>query len=127
MEARPAAAPAPASPAAPPTPLDARRLEALQHDLGDPAVVRQLVLDFLAQLGGRVAAIELAAGQGDGPAASRAAHTLKSTAALVGATDLAEACSAVEHRHGTTAAVRAASAPAARELRRWVGAQVRSW
>ena len=68
-------------------------LDTLADELGDRATVEQLVRSFLAELDARSADILGA----DDTLAARQAHTLKSSAALLGAIELAEACAAAEH------------------------------
>lgn len=67
-------------------------LDVLVDELGDRDLVSGLVMTFLGELDSRQAAINDA----DAATAARHAHTLKSSAALLGAHDLAAACAAVE-------------------------------
>ena len=61
-----------------PDTVDASVLDSLAADLGDPAVVVDLVRTFLGELHGRRTALAEAAADGDVASAKRAAHTLKS-------------------------------------------------
>lgn len=70
--------------------VDRGVLAGLVAELGDADVVRTLIDTFLRELPNRVAAIH----QADDP--RRAAHTLKSTAAMLGAAQLAELCFSIE-------------------------------
>ncbi|MEM7140828.1 MAG: ATP-binding protein [Actinomycetota bacterium] len=72
--------------------VDRSVLAQLGAELGGMATVRTLVATFLRELPERCDAVERA----DGEAARRAAHTLKSTAAMLGAAALAERCAAIE-------------------------------
>ena len=65
-------------------------LRQLVSELGDADVVRTLIATFLRELPTRVEVIEAS------PDPRRAAHTLKSAAAMLGAAPLAELCFAVE-------------------------------
>ncbi|MEO0495096.1 MAG: ATP-binding protein, partial [Actinomycetota bacterium] len=71
-------------------------LSALVAELGNADVVRTLIDTFLRELPNRAASIRTA----DDP--RRAAHTLKSTAAMLGATSLAELCLTIEQGDGTS-------------------------
>lgn len=72
--------------------VDAAVLQALVDDLDERSIVERLVRSFLDELDVRVADIC----GGDVSLAARQAHTLKSTAAMVGATDLAAACASLD-------------------------------
>ena len=74
-------------------PFATTELDALVGDLGDREIVADLVMTFLGELDARRIAISGA----DHVTAARQAHTLKSSAALLGAHALAAACAAVEH------------------------------
>jgi HPt (histidine-containing phosphotransfer) domain-containing protein len=87
---RPVSAPAPGS-----APVDDRVLSNLLEDLGDPARVSYLVQLFLTELHGRRQALTAAVDQSDVVAAKGVAHTLKSSALLLGAGDLGQACEAL--------------------------------
>jgi PAS domain S-box-containing protein len=79
-----------------PDTVDTAVLDSLAADLGDATVVVDLVRTFLAELHGRRTALADACTDGDTDAAKRAAHTLKSSAQLLGALDLASACQRIE-------------------------------
>jgi len=79
-----------------PDTVDAAVLDSLAADLGDASVVVDLVRTFLGELHGRRTALADACTDGDTAAAKRAAHTLKSSAQLLGALDLAHACQRIE-------------------------------
>ncbi len=79
-----------------PDTVDASVLDSLAADLGDPAVVVDLVRTFLGELHGRRTALAEAAADGDVASAKRAAHTLKSSALLLGADNLGRACQRME-------------------------------
>ena len=70
--------------------IDVGVLRQLVSELGDADVVRTLIATFLRELPTRVEVIEAS------PDPRRAAHTLKSAAAMLGAAPLAELCFAVE-------------------------------
>lgn len=77
------------------TPLDVATLHALAEDLGSEFVAETAML-FLAELGDRLDAIRRAADAWSADDLAAAAHILKSASALLGASDLAAACAAVE-------------------------------
>ncbi len=82
-----------------PTPAagtDTSVLERLVDELGDPAVVRGLVLTFLDQLPERHDRIAAGVASRDLEEIRRAAHTLKSTSAVVGAWKLEQASRTLE-------------------------------
>ena len=79
------------------TALDVEVLDRLAEELGATDIVRSLVSTFLDELGARVASIV----GGDETESRRAAHTLKSSARLLGASALADRCASIE-RDGTT-------------------------
>ncbi len=72
--------------------VDGTVLATLAEELGDPAVVETLVETFLAELPTRSTAITAGTNSNDFVSAQRAAHTLKSTAGLLGANRLAQLC-----------------------------------
>ena len=76
--------------------VDEAVLEALAEDLGDEAIVASLVATFLDELPARRQAISEAATGGELDGARRAAHTLKSTSAMLGAVALGRACRDLE-------------------------------
>ncbi|MFM7684360.1 MAG: Hpt domain-containing protein [Actinomycetota bacterium] len=78
--------------AAPLPPVHETVLAALLNDLGDNARVAQLVQLFLNELHPRRTALIAAVDERDLPAAQAVAHTLKSSALLLGAIDLGRAC-----------------------------------
>lgn len=80
----PPSAPAPAEALS----IDVACLDALAGDLGDPDVVTELVRSFLADLPERLFEFSSAAAAGDRNRAKRQAHTIKSTARMLGAHDL---------------------------------------
>jgi HPt (histidine-containing phosphotransfer) domain-containing protein len=82
----------PPEPETPPT-LDFRVLEELEQDLGGLGEFVQLYLDALPARG---AAIAQALTDGDTLALGRAAHTLRSASAFVGAGALAAMCDRIE-------------------------------
>ena len=73
-------------------PVDEQTLNNLLDDLGDASRVAYLVQLFLTELHGRRLALSLAVEQGDVAAAKGVAHTLKSSALLLGALALGKAC-----------------------------------
>ena len=78
--------------------LDQDALATLAALIGDddPAFLAELLDDFLAGTPGQLDALGAALDGGDLETARRVAHTLKSTAATFGATELSEACRRVE-------------------------------
>jgi HPt (histidine-containing phosphotransfer) domain-containing protein len=78
--------------------LDESRLTELTEHLQDVALVVGTVELFLAELPGRCAAVAEAGQQVDRTALSAAAHTLKSTSALLGAMAVADLCQRLEAR-----------------------------
>ena len=81
-------------------------IEALVEDLGDADTVRVVIETYLAELGSRT---ELLVGNeaDTGEEARRAAHTLKSTSALIGAERLARLCAEYEKTDHPSDALRA--------------------
>ncbi len=77
-------------------PIDVRRLRESLTDLGNPAVFRELLLVFLHDTPGRLAALRRAALAGDPAGVRLAAHTLKGTCGYVGARGLVRRCVEVE-------------------------------
>lgn len=87
------ASPATESTATDETAIDVAVLEQLAEELGDRAIVAGLVRTFLGELDARESGIS-----GDDAAlAARQAHTLKSSAKLLGAMHLAQVCAATEN------------------------------
>lgn len=76
--------------------LDAATLRRLRDDIGDEAAVRDILRSFLAEAPALLRALHLGLESGDAAAVARAAHTLKSLGASVGALDLAEFARALE-------------------------------
>lgn len=90
--------------------LDAGALdELLAMAGGDPALLRELLGDFLSDADRYAEELDAAVGAGDDSALVRPAHSLKSNAMNVGATRLAELCRALE------ADARAGAVPSAAE------------
>jgi len=93
----PAPAPEPAAPRAPPpasgatSAVNRRAIDALREldDSGDMQLVAQLVGSFLTSADGNLARVAAAVAEGDAKALSQAAHSLKSSAANLGAEALA--------------------------------------
>ena len=122
---RPSAAPtvtrtaAEAVPAQPAT-VESGVLTKLASELGDHSIVVELVTSFLSELPKRGVAITSAIVAGDPTAAGRAAHTLKSSARLLGANALADMCQEIEHQQPVDmAALELLLAAANRELSSW--------
>ena len=82
--------------AAGPTVVDPAAVRGLVDELDDPELVATVLGTYLRELDGRVTAIEDGLRAGDREAVSRAAHTLKSTSAAVGAVELADRCADLE-------------------------------
>lgn len=100
--------------------FDPAVLATLASELGDEAAVRGLVETFLGELDARLAAIAAAAGEPE--TLRRAAHTLTSSARLVGALELAAACRLLERGDGASATIERIAVEAADALRRWLAA-----
>lgn len=64
-------------------------IDRLIDELGDPEIVRSVIEAFVAEVPGWRESLTTGTASGDFVRARRAAHTLKSTAQLLGATDLA--------------------------------------
>jgi CheY-like chemotaxis protein len=94
---------APPAGSAPPAALDREVLRQLEEELGGAEALRQIVATFLDSAPGFLAALRDAAGRGDPSGMERAAHTLKSTSAMLGATALSVQCAELERlgRAGT--------------------------
>jgi CheY-like chemotaxis protein/HPt (histidine-containing phosphotransfer) domain-containing protein len=90
--------------------IDSTALEQLADELGDRAIVASLIRTFLGELESR----ELGISGDDETLAARQAHTLKSSAKLLGAIHLSEVCDAFEtdpsERHRITHAAASARA-----------------
>lgn len=87
----PSSAPSPDGP-----PLDLGTLRRLREDVGGRPGLDRLIGVFLGELAGRRAAVRRSAADRDLPALRLAAHTLKSSAALLGAGRLADVCRSLE-------------------------------
>lgn len=107
-------------------PVDRAVLGRLGEELGSETVVADLVSTFLRELYGRRTALTTAVEANDLAAARTLAHTLKSSARLLGATDLGEACKRMESALDVAslrtahAVVLQASTVAARWLQNWL-------
>jgi signal transduction histidine kinase/CheY-like chemotaxis protein/HPt (histidine-containing phosphotransfer) domain-containing protein len=71
-------------------------LHELREQLGDAESVHKVVTTFLHSTPGLLAALREAAGKGDATEVRRAAHTLKSSSAMLGARALSLACEELE-------------------------------
>ncbi len=100
--------------------IDDQVLAQLADDFGDASLVVELVNTFLDELDMRVTGIVDAA---DDQAAGRAAHALKSSARLLGANDLADACQHIEHNGAGDIDVTGLAGSAQRELDAWRSSQ----
>ena len=76
--------------------LDADRLAALGHDLGEAEFVEQTLRIYLGELPKRQAAMNAALRADDRSAMSGVAHSLKSASALFGAYEVEGICRTVE-------------------------------
>jgi CheY-like chemotaxis protein/HPt (histidine-containing phosphotransfer) domain-containing protein len=72
--------------------VDENTLADLTADLDDPAIVESLIRTFLVELPGRVSSIMDGLQVGDLSQIKRAAHTLGSTSALLGAHGISQIC-----------------------------------
>jgi CheY-like chemotaxis protein len=81
---------------APDISLDRETLSILVEDLGDEDLVAAAVTVFLEELPGRMVALHRAFGEQDALEIRAVAHTLKGSAAMLGATRLSTLCAAVE-------------------------------
>jgi CheY-like chemotaxis protein/nitrogen-specific signal transduction histidine kinase/HPt (histidine-containing phosphotransfer) domain-containing protein len=77
--------------------LDAAAIEGLR-ELGGDAFLTEVIDTFCADAPALLATLRSALDSGDGPELRRAAHTLKSNGATLGAEDFAERCRVLEHR-----------------------------
>jgi HPt (histidine-containing phosphotransfer) domain-containing protein len=77
-------------------PIDPRALAQLRANLGDDATLALVVADFRQELPTLLADLRAALAAGDAGRLRRAAHTLKTTSATMGATGLAGACRRLE-------------------------------
>ena len=113
----PISTPAAAGPTIDPTPtVDVAVLQNLADELGDRSIVESLVNTFLAELDARSADIT----GDDAELAARQAHTLKSSARLLGAELLFQACADAEHDPLARQGIDTLAASARDELRTWV-------
>ena len=96
--------------------VDLATLRTLADELGDPAIVEALVTTFLDELERRQAAIV----GGDPELVAREAHTLKSSARLLGAFQLATVCEQVETDPSRAPLVDDHATAAARAFRSWL-------
>ena len=82
--------------------LDPAAIDRLVVAFGDDGrqVVAELVATFLVEAPRQLASLRHGIAVGDEQAVRRAAHSLKSSAATLGALDLAELCRVVEARRG---------------------------
>ncbi len=83
--------------------LDATALKQLHAAVGDEAFVGELIATFLSEAPELLATLREAIGAGDGEAARRAAHTLKSNAMTFGVTGLVQAARELEAAASKTA------------------------
>ena len=93
-----AAAPAPSAPTGTSMVLDLNRLESIREAMpadGDGLVVR-VIQRYLEQTPGLIARMDEAAASGDTVTLGRTAHSLKSSSATLGATELADHCRRIE-------------------------------
>ena len=100
----------------PPSAIDVDVLETLADEFGNPAIVTGLIETFLGELERRQSAIA-----GDDPEqVAREAHTLKSSARLLGAVHLATVCEQVERDPSRAPLVHDQAIAAERGLRAWL-------
>jgi PAS domain S-box-containing protein len=100
--------------------VDTAALTTLAEELGGPAIVIGLVQTFLAELERRRAAI----GGNDPELIAREAHTLKSSARLLGAFHLATICEQIETDPSQASLVDQYAAAAERAFRSWLHEQL---
>lgn len=81
--------------------IDDQAIERLIDDLGDRTVAHSIVMTFLTELKNWRGELTSGVSSGDLETARRAAHTVKSTSAMLGARSLSEACKSFE-RDATT-------------------------
>lgn len=102
--------------------IDVSVLDELADELGDRSIVDGLVRTFLDELDARSADII-----GEDPElAARQAHTLKSSARLLGAIELSQACADAEHDPSARHGIDDLAASARSELRGWLAADDRA-
>jgi histidine phosphotransfer protein HptB len=98
-------------------PLDPATVESLLESVGgDREFLAELFTAFADEAPGLMANIETGAANGDFTALHRAAHTMKSTAASLGALQLSEVCRELEASGRSGIAPEASSIAHAREL-----------
>jgi len=108
--------------------LDHGRLRSLQDDLGDASVVREVVDIYLEELPLRMSAIDSALSCEDRDTLKVAAHSLKSSSAMLGATAISQRCAALEAAAlSADLAQLTAAATAVAELREGTEAAFRRW
>ena len=101
---------------APTNAVEVTELESLAAELGDRSIVEGLVRTFLGELDTRGADIVGA----DAELAARQAHTLKSSARLLGAHQLSDACALAEHDEQARAGIGDLARAARVELLAWL-------
>ncbi|MEN9644015.1 MAG: hypothetical protein RL238_684 [Actinomycetota bacterium] len=79
-----------------PTAVGPTELDILAAELGDVGIVHQLIDTYLAELDDRALALHHALERGIAEALRQGAHSLKSSSALLGLTDLAASCRRLE-------------------------------
>ena len=88
-----------------PRSIDIEVLRRLVEELDDSLLVVTVARTFLRELGGRVGALDRAITDDDRSALVAAAHTLKSTSAVVGAGTLSQLCQRLEQTARNSATV----------------------
>lgn len=91
-------------------------LTQLAEDVGDEGFVRETVQVFLDELPGRVSGISEAARDGDSATVRAGAHSLKSSAGMLGALDMARICRDIEAVSNPDDGVTEAARQACQEL-----------
>jgi HPt (histidine-containing phosphotransfer) domain-containing protein len=84
-----------------PTVMDRSVLKALARDVGDEAIVDEICDLFLSEAGPRLASMQEAAAAGDADQLRICAHTLKGSAANVGAIMISSTVAEIETLAGT--------------------------
>jgi HPt (histidine-containing phosphotransfer) domain-containing protein len=79
-------------------PVPAERLQQIRSDLGDPAVFREFLVIFLAELPKRLDALRRAVSADDATTVKRVAHTLRGSSAYLGAKEVVRLCQDLEAR-----------------------------
>ncbi len=102
--ARAAAPPVEGRQAAAGSAFDRGVFDQLREDLGGTAALRDVVETFLERTPPVITALRDAAARADAPGLRRAAHMIKGTSAILGASELAEQCAEIE-RAGRTGSV----------------------